>query len=289
MRAPGTKRVRRLRRRLFSARLRGHVRLYAHASGEIVAGFHGYSVGLGTFSVRAADRAQELRIGLPLRLVCVRQSEHRQRDWSVGPAIGEARSVGVPPRPLAHRRGSRRHRTAGSRLLAASARSSAMPTLSSCRGSHTCDGAEMRWSWNCRARARCSKFAIRRLRPPSPCCPPRRKSDNCAGRTVFLGSSCLALLLDCQILFKVGAPDESGLRLAEGDDSLALWDFHDLLFHARSTEGRHANPLGGVYPVCWDHFSAASSAAQLAREEDRSAQVLDRASGGTLASRKAPA
>jgi SagB-type dehydrogenase family enzyme len=27
-----------------------------------------------------------------------------------------------------------------------------------------------------------------------------------------------------------------------------LWDFHDLLFHARSSEGRHANPLGGIYP-----------------------------------------
>jgi SagB-type dehydrogenase family enzyme len=26
-----------------------------------------------------------------------------------------------------------------------------------------------------------------------------------------------------------------------------LWDFHDLLFHARSTEGRHANPVGGTY------------------------------------------
>ena len=33
---------------------------------------------------------------------------------------------------------------------------------------------------------------------------------------------------------------------AEGDDNLVLWDFHDLLFHARSTEGRHANPLGGL-------------------------------------------
>ena len=27
-----------------------------------------------------------------------------------------------------------------------------------------------------------------------------------------------------------------------------LWDFHDLLFHTRSTEGRQANPLGGLYP-----------------------------------------
>jgi SagB-type dehydrogenase family enzyme len=64
----------------------------------------------------------------------------------------------------------------------------------------------------------------------------------------FPGLEFLGLLLDCQILFKVRAAGESGLRLAEGDRSLALWDFHDLLFHTRSTEGRHANPLGGVYP-----------------------------------------
>jgi SagB-type dehydrogenase family enzyme len=29
---------------------------------------------------------------------------------------------------------------------------------------------------------------------------------------------------------------------------LVLWDFHDLLFHTHSTEGRQANPLGGLYP-----------------------------------------
>ena len=122
-----------------------------------------------------------------------------------------------------------------------------MPTLSSCRGSPTCDGAATRWCWNRRAPARCSKFAIRRSRPPWPCCLRRNKSSSCVGRTDFPGVELLALLLDCQILFKVGAGD-SGLRLAEGDHSLALWDFHDLLFHTRSTEGRHANPLGGVYP-----------------------------------------
>jgi SagB-type dehydrogenase family enzyme len=64
----------------------------------------------------------------------------------------------------------------------------------------------------------------------------------------FPGVELLALLLDCQILFKVGAGRENALRLAEGDYSLALWDFHDLLFHTRSTKGRHSNPLGGVYP-----------------------------------------
>jgi SagB-type dehydrogenase family enzyme len=64
----------------------------------------------------------------------------------------------------------------------------------------------------------------------------------------FPGLELLALLVDCQILFKVDPARDSGVRLAEGDDNLVLWDFHDLLFHARSTEGRHANPLGGVYP-----------------------------------------
>src|SRR5271167_1850314 len=49
-----------------SARLPRHVRLEAHANGEIVACFGGYSVGLGTFRAGAADRAQELRVGLRL-------------------------------------------------------------------------------------------------------------------------------------------------------------------------------------------------------------------------------
>jgi SagB-type dehydrogenase family enzyme len=54
--------------------------------------------------------------------------------------------------------------------------------------------------------------------------------------------------MDCHILFKVEGTQSGGLRADEGDDELVLWDFHDLLFHARSTEGRHANPAGGLYP-----------------------------------------
>jgi SagB-type dehydrogenase family enzyme len=69
----------------------------------------------------------------------------------------------------------------------------------------------------------------------------RRRDD-------FPGLELLALLVDCQILFKIDPARHGGLRPDEGDDNLVLWDFHDLLFHARSTEGRHANPLGGVYP-----------------------------------------
>ena len=63
----------------------------------------------------------------------------------------------------------------------------------------------------------------------------------------FPGLELLALLADCQILFTPDAGSD-GLRPSEGDAHLMLWDFHDLLFHTRSTEGRQANPLGGIYP-----------------------------------------
>lgn len=69
-----------------------------------------------------------------------------------------------------------------------------------------------------------------------------RLGNACTGRAL------LALLVDCQILLKIDAARDEVLRTAEGDDDFALWDFHDLLFHARSSEGRHANPIGGVYP-----------------------------------------
>jgi SagB-type dehydrogenase family enzyme len=55
-------------------------------------------------------------------------------------------------------------------------------------------------------------------------------------------------LVDCQILFMIDAAGGAGLRPDEGDANLVLWDFHDLLFHTRSTAGRQANPLGGFYP-----------------------------------------
>src|SRR5215469_12930649 len=62
----------------------------------------------------------------------------------------------------------------------------------------------------------------------------------------FIGLALLGLLVECDILFKVD-PKRDGLRVGEGDENLVLWDFHDLLFHTHSTEGRQANPLGGRY------------------------------------------
>jgi SagB-type dehydrogenase family enzyme len=63
----------------------------------------------------------------------------------------------------------------------------------------------------------------------------------------FFNLDLLGLLLDSQILLKLDAKSGDGLRLNEGDGNLVLWDFHDLIFHTRSTEGRHANPVGGTY------------------------------------------
>jgi SagB-type dehydrogenase family enzyme len=80
--------------------------------------------------------------------------------------------------------------------------------------------------------------AIARLVSPQPVEALRQEVD----------AALLALLTDCRILFRVDPARAGDLRSAEGNDDLVLWDFHDLLFHARSTEGRHANPLGGAYP-----------------------------------------
>jgi SagB-type dehydrogenase family enzyme len=229
-----------------SARLRGHVRLEAQANGEIVAGFDGYSVGLGTFSARVGHRAQELRRGLPLRSfasgsrkidkeigVLVRRLASRglleyrlgrSRDgedlvviepqvpdyWPQAPKLGKADALVLSRFAYMRRRGGE--------MVLESPRAGALFKI--------CDPQ--------------IATAVATLAAPQPIKQLRRQDG-------FPGVELLALLLDCQILFTVGA-GESGLRLGEGDHSLALWDFHDLLFHARSTEGRHANPLGGTYP-----------------------------------------
>ncbi len=242
----GPERVRSAAPKTVSARLRGHVRLEAQANGEIVAGFGGYLVGLGTFSARAADRAQELRSGLPLGSFA---SESRNIDKEIGLLVrrlarrglleyrfgrsrkGEDQVVIEPQVPdywpkapelgkadafVLSRFAYMRRR--GADMVLESPRAGALFKI--------CDPQ--------------IAAAIAMLSCPQQIKHLRRKEG-------FPGVELLALLLDCQILFKVGA-GEIGLRPAEGDHSLVLWDFHDLLFHARTTEGRHANPLGGTYP-----------------------------------------
>jgi SagB-type dehydrogenase family enzyme len=245
--APGTKSARRAVPPVIFARLSGHVTLQARADGEIAACFEGYAIGLGKFSAGAADRAQELRTGLPLaafasgsrdfdkeidllvrRLArrglleyCLRRSakdddllviEPQAPDyWPRTPQLGNSDALVLSRFAYLRRRGNA--------MVLESPRATALFQL--------CDPK--------------IAAAIAMLSTPQQIKRLRRQDG-------FPGVELLALLVDCQILFKIDAARDDSLRRAEGDDNLVLWDFHDLLFHTRSTAGRQANPLGGFYP-----------------------------------------
>jgi SagB-type dehydrogenase family enzyme len=247
LRASRRKTDRRVAPALLAARLAGHVTLKAELNGGLAAHFYGYSVALGKFSAAAAHRVEALRAGLPLRdfassrrptdreiaLLVRRLARHGLLEFRLGHSVRGADKVIIEPQvpdywpqktPLGatdilvlSRFAYMRRR--GSDLVLESPRAGALFRI--------CD----------------PKLAaiLATLATPQPLKKLRRR---CGSAAIKL----LALLLDCQILFKVDAAHSDGLRPSEGNDSLVLWDFHDLLFHARSTEGRHANPLGGVYP-----------------------------------------
>jgi len=246
LRARGTKRGRRAPPPTVSARLARRVTLEAHASGNIIACFEGNSLDLGAFSTAAADRAQELRIGLPLAsFASGRRSTDKEVDllvrrlaghgllqyrlgrspdddqvviepqvadyWPRTPPLGETEVLVLSRFAYMRRRGNE--------MVLESPRAGALFRIF-----HPGIAA-----------------ALAVLATPQQIKQLRRQDD-------FPGVELLALLVDCHILFKIDAAGRSDLRLAEGDGDLVLWDFHDLLFHTRSTEGRHANPVGGTYP-----------------------------------------
>jgi SagB-type dehydrogenase family enzyme len=230
-----------------SARLGNHVTLDARADGTLVACFSGYSVGLGTFSAGTVDRAQKLHTGLPLAsfasgsrsidketdLLVRRLARHGLLEYRLPCSqTGEDQVVIEPQIPDYWPR---------------------TPPL---------DNADMvalsRFAY---LRRRGNDFVLESPRAGAlfKICDPRIASALAILATpqhvkklheqdAFPGLELLALLADCAILFKIDPGGDTGLRATEGDSNLVLWDFHDLLFHARSTQGRHANPLGGVYP-----------------------------------------
>ena len=243
MRAPGIKRGRRAA--TLSARLSAHITLEARADGNIVACFGGYSVGFGQFGAGAAAGAQELRRGLPLgsfasqrrsvekeiHLLVRRLARHGLLEYSLGRPHGEDQVVIEPQLPdywpqtpplgnadvLVLSRFAYMRRRANEMVLE-SPRAGALFRI-------------------CNPKI---ATAIALLSAPQSIKQLRREDG-------FAGLELLALLVDCQILFKIDAARGDGLRPTEGDENLVLWDFHDLLFHTRSTEGRHANPVGGTY------------------------------------------
>jgi SagB-type dehydrogenase family enzyme len=219
--------------------------LETHADGTIAASFDGYSIGLGKFSAGAADRAQQLRAGLPLASFASDRGADREIDllvrrlarrglleyrfgrvggdkdqmvvepqvaeyWPRTPKLGDADMIVLSRFAYLRRRGNE--------MILESPRASALFRI--------CDPK--------------IATAIAALSRPQRIRQLRRQAD-------FPGREFLALLVDCRILFKIDDGDD-GLRATEGDDNLVLWDFHDLLFHTRCTEGRQANPIGGLYP-----------------------------------------
>lgn len=247
MRAPGKSKTRRIARPDVFARLSANIALETRTDGNIAACLEGQSVRLGKFSNGAADRAAELRTGLPLssfapdgnsidkeidllvrRLARSGLLEYRLRHarddkdqvviepqvphyWPRMAELGAADIIVLSRFAYLRRRGNE--------MVLESPRAGALFRMGDPK----------------------IAAAIAQLATPQKIGRFRRQHG-------FPGIELLALLVDCEILFKIDAAGGDGLRPAEGDDNLVLWDFHDLLFHTRSTEGRQASPLGGLYP-----------------------------------------
>ena len=240
MRAPEKKKARQVTPTL-SARLADRIRLEAHASGRIIACRDGPLVDLGAFSAAAADRAQNLSIGLPLaalasgrhidkeidllvrRLAGHGLLEYRLRSpngdevilepqvadyWPRTPQLGDADVLVLSRFAYMRRRGND--------MVLESPRAGALFRI-------------------CNPKI---AAALATLSAPRQVRQLRRQDD-------FPGIEILGLLVDCQILFKT---DAAGGRARPRVDTARAVGFHDLLFHTRSTQGRHSNPLGGLYP-----------------------------------------
>jgi SagB-type dehydrogenase family enzyme len=228
-----------------SVRLLQHVALETGANGDVAVAFDGHSVGIARLSAKAAERACGLRAGLPLHALAAAKSSADQEvhmlvrrlaargliEYRLGPSRGGADHVVIEPQLPDYWPRLPRLRDTDTLVLSRFAylrRRADEMVLESPRS-----GALFK--------IRNPKIAalLAVLATPQQIKALRKQPG-------FPGLDLLALLVDGQILFKVAAKDQ-GLRPSEGDSNLVLWDFHDLLFHARSTEGRHANPVGGLY------------------------------------------
>ena len=240
MRAPA-KRARRGKPQTVFVRLSDRVAL-GYANGRIIAQFEdGYEVSLGAFSAGATQPASELRSGLPLASLAARAKTAAEIDR----LVRQLAAMGLVEYPV--RRSPTKDeiviepQMAGYWPQAAPLRNADVLALSRFAYLRR-RGDDMvlespRAAALFRIRDHKITAALARLATPQPVGELRKR-----GPAIAL----LALLVDCGILFKLEG--DASLRAAEGDRELVLWDFHDLLFHARSTPGRHANPLGGLYP-----------------------------------------
>jgi SagB-type dehydrogenase family enzyme len=249
VRAPAKKKPRRAAPPVISAVASAHVRLDTHPDGNVFACFDDYSVELGKFSGAAALRAQKLRTGLPLKSFAAGRSVV---DKEVELLVRRLARRGL----LEYRFGKETENHDSDQVVIEPQMADYWPQTPKLAGSDRIvlsrfaylrrRGNEMILE-SPRAGALFRIYdpqvaaALTLLATPQTIARLRRQDG-------FPGTELLALLVDCRILFTIGAAKSDGLRADEGDDHLVLWDFHDLLFHTHSTEGRQANPLGGLYP-----------------------------------------
>ncbi len=248
MRAPRKKTGRRAPAPLLAARLTGHAALETQPDGSLGASVDGYSVSLGKYSGATLQSAQELcSVGVPLDRLTSAGSD---ADQELGLLIRRLARRGLVEYGLAH------PGMAGDEIVIEPQLPDYWPQMPVLAGTDVVvlsRFAYLRRRGNGIVLELPRAAALFRLGNPALAETLARLAaphsiDALRGQDGFPGLECLALLLDCRILLRIGAADGEGLRPHEGDDHLVLWDFHDLLFHTRSTEGRHANPIGGVYP-----------------------------------------
>ena len=246
MGAPATPRTRAAGRPALSVRLGSYVTLEPHASGEIVAHFPGNAISLGTFSASAANRSGELRSGVAFSSL---KPDDRHFDKELHLLVRRLAMRGL----LEYRLG---RSSRGKDLVVIEPQMpDYWPRLSELQDKDTVVLSRFAY-----LRRRGGDMVLESPRAGAlfKICDPKlvgfivsvttpQTVSSLRKEASFLGVDFLALLIHCQMAFKLKGKSNSGLRLAEGDNDLALWDFHDLLFHARSTEGHHSNPLGGTY------------------------------------------
>ncbi len=229
-----------------SVRLRRHVTLEAHASGEVVAYFEGDSIAFGKFGMAVTDRLTDLRIGLPLASLA---ESRRKADKELELFIRRLAGRGLLEFCLGAQRKSTELVVIEPQSFdywpyAAQFDESDVIVLSRFAYMRRRDHELVLESPRAQALFRiCDPTIAAGLALLS--APQQIKQLRRAGNS--LGADLLGLLCDSEMLFKVD-PKPGNLRRAEGDPNLALWDFHDFLFHTRSTQGRHSNPIGGTYP-----------------------------------------
>ncbi len=259
MRATAKQRKRKAAAPVVSARLNAHVNLQAQGDGNVTASFDDFSLPLGKYSIDALKRAQGIGAGLPLASFSSAAPEQAERQRG----RRERRNLKVVDKEIAllvarlARTGLLEYRFGTlSRDLAIIEPQVAgyWPQIARCGASDTIVLSRFAY-----LRRRGNDMVLESPRSAAlfHICDSKiagllatlsspQKIGQLRRQPGFPGLELIGVLLDCDILFKVGKADE-GLRPSEGDDQLVVWDFHDLLFHTRSTEGRQSNPIGARY------------------------------------------